>query len=164
MDTPPRDVTVKEFINQVFLNEYKRIVDGGFHYISFALMALGIEFLGACLDPYGFGETRLSRVRFTNAIQTLFPDQYHQYGQALYEDLRSGFAHQFRPGLRFVLTHREDTVREGTKHLGPFGNSTVLVAEVFYADFEKACREVITRIDNHKLTHAKLSARFLKIT
>jgi hypothetical protein len=157
-------MTVREFITEVFLNEYKRLVTAGFHYISFALVALGIEYLGACLDPYDFGEKHLSEARFTNAMQTLFAQEYHQHRRALYEDLRSGFAHQFRPGLRFSLTHREESKREHTQHLGPFDKTTVLVAEDFYADFEEACRKVINMLDKGTLTHPKFSKRFLKIT
>jgi hypothetical protein len=157
-------VTVREFINRVFLNEYKRLVSEGFHYISFALVALGIEFLGSCLDPHDFARTRLSKKRFTNAIQELFPQKYHPHSQALFEDLRSGFAHQFRPGLRFVLTHRQESKLENTQHLGHFGSATVLISEDFYADFEEACRKVVEMIDKGTLTHPKLSKHFLTTT
>ena len=157
-------MTVKEFINQVFLSEYRKLVDQGFHYISFALVALGIEFLGACLDPYDFAEKGLSEKRFIQAIRELFPQQYQEHRKALYEDLRCGFAHQFRPRLRFVLTHREESKRENTQHVGPFRNATVLVAEQFYLDFEEACKEVISRIDRSALAHPKLFKPFLTIT
>lgn len=156
-------MTVKEFINQVFLNEYQKLLDAGFHYISFALIALGIEFLGACLDSYDFAKKGRSRARFMLAMQ-LFPKKYHQYSHALYEELRSGFAHQFRPGLKFGLTHRKESEREHTHHLGRFGNWTVLVAEKFYADFEGACCKVIEMLDKGRLTHPKFSKQFLKIT
>ena len=114
-------MTVKEFINQVFVNEYGRIVDGGFHYISFALIGLGIEFLGACLDSKTFNRRGQSEARFTNAVKQLFPKKYHPFSKALYRDLRNGFAHQFRPGFGFVLTHRAEAAQEGTTHLGSFG-------------------------------------------
>jgi hypothetical protein len=157
-------VTVKEFINQVFLDEYNRIVNQGFHYISFALVGLGIEFLGGCLDPYDFGETRLSKARFTNALKMLFPQGYQQHSNALYEDLRSALAHQFRPGSRFWLTHSEESQRENTQHLGAFKGGTVLIAENFYQDFSDACKKVIEMIDKGTLTHPKSSGQFLKIT
>jgi hypothetical protein len=157
-------MTVKEFIKQVFVDEYNKIVILGFHYVSFALVGLGIEFLGACLDPYGFRETRLSRARFTNAIKTLFPQAYEEHSNALYEDLRSGFAHQFRPGSGFWLTHREESQRENTQHLGAFRERTVLIAEDLYRDFSDACRKVIEMIDNGSLTHPKLFEPFLKVT
>lgn len=162
-------MTVKEFIDQVFLNEYKKIVRRGFHYISFALVALGTEFLGACLDPYDFAERGLSEKRFIQAMRELFPQQYQQHCKALYDDLRCGFAHMLRPGRRFALTGRAESKREKTKHLcpfcrEPFPDATVLVAEQFYFDFEQACRKVISRIDSGRLAHPKLSKPFLRIT
>ena len=133
-------MTVKDFINRVFVVEYKGLIDSGFHYISFALMGLGIEFLGACLDAHEFGTRGQSTTRFKLAIRKLFPRKYHAYGSELCADLRNGFAHQFRPGFQFVLTHRAESAREGTAHLGPFGKQTVLVAEDLYRDFQDACR------------------------
>ncbi len=157
-------MTVKEFINQVFQNEYKKIVDKGFHYISFALIGLGIEFLGACLDSNDFDKLHVGRARFTKAIVDLFPQRYDPHAIALYEDIRCGFAHQFRPRSRFVLTHREESIRENTQHLGPYGKQTVLISENLYDDFQKACQKVVTMIDNKTLSHPKLSKPFLKIT
>jgi hypothetical protein len=157
-------MTVKEFINQVFLTEYKKLVHSGFHYISFALMGLGVEFLGACIDRHDFGKRGLSKQRFAQAIRSLFPQKYHAHASSLYDDLRSGFAHQFRPGLKFVLTHRVESVREGTTHLGSFNKQVVLISEDFYEDFERACGQVIAMIDNHSVTHRKLTRAFLKIT
>jgi hypothetical protein len=140
------------------------IVSQGFHYISFALVGLGIEFLGACLDPYEFGETRLSRSRFTNAIDTLFPQRYKNHSKALYESLRCGLAHQLRPAGRFWLTHRKESRKEKTKHLGAFKGGTILIAEDFYRDFSDACKKVIEMIDKGILVPSKSSGQFLKIT
>ncbi len=157
-------MTAKEFINQVLLNEYARIVGSGFHYVSFALVGPGIEFLGACLDPYEFGIERLSKARFTNAMIELFPSQYRQFSNKLYVSLRCGFVHQLRPSCPFVLTHQRESVREGTTHLGAFGDQTVLIAEELYSDFKGACEEIVLRIDNGTLTHRKLMDKFLEVT
>ena len=56
-------MTPKQFITQVFLSEYKQIAVQ-FQYISFALIGLGIEFLGACLDEHEFGQPPVFRPRF----------------------------------------------------------------------------------------------------
>lgn len=156
-------MTVREFINLVFLNEYQKLIEARFHYISFALMGLGIEFLGACLDNYPFDERGQSTARFKRAVRELFPSQYHALAADLCDDLRNGFAHQFRPGLRFVLTHREESSREKTSHLGPYAKQTVLIAEDLYEDFAEACRKVVNSIDEGKLNHPKVSGAFLKV-
>lgn len=108
-------MNVREFINQVFLNEYSQIVTG-FSYISFALIGLGIEFLGACLDSHEFGQKGQSGLRVRAAILDLFPAAYHVYADELSGDLRNGFAHQFRPGLSLELTHRAEASVQEWKH------------------------------------------------
>jgi Protein of unknown function (DUF2934) len=157
-------VTLKEFISVVFLHESKRLIDSRFHYISFAVIGLGIEFLGACLDAHPFDKKGQSGPRFKLAIETLFPSPYKLRRDDLCNYLRNGFAHQFRPGKPFVVTQREESIQEGTRHFGPYGSQTVLVAEDLYADFAEACREVIRRIDDGRLSHQKLSGAFLNVT
>jgi hypothetical protein len=157
-------LSVKDFITHVFLKEYKQLLHSGFHYISFALLALGVEFLGACLDQHDFAKRNLSSARFLDAIKQLFPPKYQPFREALCDDLRNGFAHQLRPGSRFALTHRAESQQEGTVHLEALNNKTVLVAEDFYQDFEAACRRLIKMLDTKALNHPKLFAPFLKIT
>src|ERR1051326_856679 len=134
-------MTPKDFINTVFLIEYQDIVMRH-AYISFALIAIGIEFLGACLDNDDFGKTGLSNKRFKVGIQ-LFPATYHPHANDLYSDLRSGFAHQFRPGMKFELTHLSEAPSKGWQHLQVTSdNRLCLVAEPFYEDFTEACKTV----------------------
>ena len=126
-------MNVKGFINQVFLNEYRRLIyDYGFHYISFSLIALGIELLGACLDEHDFGERGQSSLRFRRAIEELFPPEYQRFNSGDYDlctNLRNGFAHQFRPGSMVSLTHRDESIREGTQHLQIHDGKLILISE-----------------------------------
>lgn len=160
---------VKDFINVVFLDEYRRLIyDCGFHYISFSLMALGIEFLGACLDENDFDKTGLSGKRFRNAIEELFPPQYQHFNEKsspydLCNKLRNVFAHQFRPGPGLGLTHRDESIKDGTKHLQIHNDRLTLVSEDLYEDFESACKEIIKRIDNHSIGHPKVYDDYLSI-
>ena len=155
-------MTVTDFINQVFLNEYKQLVKH--HYVSFALIALGVEMLGACLDGYPFGEKNKSATRFKSAIGDLFPPSYCQHKDLLCDDLRNGFAHQFRPTSGLWLTNRAESAREGTKHLSLFKDRLILVAEDLYQDFEEACKKMTGMIAEGSLSHAKLSEPFLTVT
>ena len=95
----------KDFIQQVFLAELSQIAEKH-HFISFSLVGLGTEFLGACLDNYDFEERNLSDLRFRGAVKALYPHSYHPYADLLASHLRNGFAHQFRPGTRLELTKR----------------------------------------------------------
>jgi hypothetical protein len=156
-------MNTKEFINQVFIAEYSQIVSKH-AYISFALIGLGIEFLGACLDPYEFSETALSEARVKNAILSLLPTKYQAYQGEISKDLRNGFAHQFRPGMRLELSQRSEAHGRGWQHLEKTPDQKLcLVAEDLYDDFADACRAVIGKIDNGDLNHPKLAKTYLRV-
>jgi hypothetical protein len=130
----------KEFIQQVLIDELKPIIISS-PYISFALMAIGIEFLGKCLDTttVEWNTERRSRMNFTDAIKNLLAfRRYLGYEEGLFEDLRCGFAHSFVPGTRFTLSSKGQCY-----HMFDFGTRVNLRCEDFYEDFKAACLEVI---------------------
>jgi hypothetical protein len=154
-------VNAKQFIEQVLLAEFSQIA-ATYHYISFSLIGLGTEFLGACLDNYDFGEQRLSALRFRSAVHALYPAAYHQYADLLAKSLRNGFAHQFRPGPSLELSKRSEAPSRGWNHLRPTKEGRVcLIAEDLHEDFAKACRSVTHGIDTGKLSHPKLGTTYL---
>ncbi len=153
-------MTSKEIIKQTFLKEYKRLIDKEFYFISFSLIAVGIEFLGACLDENPFLEEGHSKKRFNKAIKHLFDKKYHQL--ELYENLRCGFAHVLLPGKGIdVIQQSEIDITKGKIHLGKYKNRLVLVSQEFYEDFAKACEEIIKRIDNKLLLDEKVYRELL---
>jgi hypothetical protein len=156
-------MTPRDFINQIFLAEYAQIVPQH-AYISFALIGIGTEFLGACLDSSPFSQTGLSRSRVRNAIQTLFPNKYHSFTDELTNDLRNGFAHQFRPGRKLEVSQRSEGREKRWQHLGRTSDGRLcLFIEEFYDDFAHACRVVITKIDVGDLCESKLRADYLRV-
>lgn len=154
-------MTVEEFITQVFLGDCKRLVDCGFHFFSFSTIGFGIEFLGACLDAHPFDKRDQSTVRFNTAMKKLFPPKYRGITQELRDDLRNGFARQFRPGRRLELTHREESIRLDRPHLARRKGKICLVAEELYSDFQQACKEAIEMRRSGLLTHAKFKKAYL---
>jgi hypothetical protein len=151
----------RDFIQQVFLVELSQIAEKH-HFISFSLVGLGTEFLGACLDNYDFEERNLSGLRFRGAVKALYPHLYHPYADLLASHLRNGFAHQFRPGTRLELTKREEAPSKGWIHLEPTADGRIcLVAEDLYRDFAEACNCVLRDIDASKLSHPKLRTTYL---
>lgn len=160
-------MTVKEFINKILINNYQEILSQGFHYISFSLIALGIEFLGACIDDADdFGKIGKSGPRFRNAIEDLFPKQYQKFNDKnndydICNNLRNGLAHQLRPKSKIGLTHKKESEKFGTNHLEINNDKLVLVAEEFYRDFRNACTEVIKRIDRNKIKNLQVYKQFL---
>ena len=151
----------RHFIEQVFLAELSLIVRNH-HFISFSLIGLGTEFLGACLDNYDFEERNLSGLRFRTAVRALYPAAYHGHADLLANHLRNGFAHQFRPGTRLELTKRSEAPSRGWNHLQLTAEGRIcLVAEDLYQDFAEACKSVVRDIDAGKLSHPKLRTTYL---
>ena len=76
------------------------IDDRHLHYLSFGVVAVGIEFLGACQDPNDFSKPGLSSRRFERGITDFMQQvdaRYVAYNQKtspfnLYKHLRCGMA------------------------------------------------------------------------
>jgi hypothetical protein len=159
---------ILDFIQKVLTDEFKEIQqEEGHHYILFKLICHGIEFLGACLDSDGFSAKGLSAPRFRRAIYDLFPTSYHQFNQGsekpfdLYENLQCSLWHVVLPGSRFKLIRRSEKAEFNANHLEIIEiqgiNRLVLVLEDLFDDYEKACKEIITRIRDGRLNGWKFA-------
>lgn len=146
----------KEIIKTVFIIELADIVEKH-PYIAFALIGIGIEFLGKCLDMehQDWAQQRLSKAHFNNAIEKL--DSLRFYEQFLNEDtfflystLRCGFAHSMIPqhrisnGKLYGLGVCSKTDSYGHM-LNVYPNKEILTLKIefLFADFVNACNEVI---------------------
>ena len=136
----------KQFIKKVLIDEIGEI-HKKYSYLSFAVMAIGIEFLGKSLNKYeDWNKTGKSEIDFKFAINNL--NSFQNYRRLLdepfklYDSLRNGFAHSFVPkkGLSLSSGNLE------TKHFVIKNNGTQinLRCEDFYNDFKGACEEVIS--------------------
>jgi hypothetical protein len=133
-------LTPKEFMRQVFITELEKLSNEN-HYISFAIMATGIEFLGKCLDNSAshWNVSRRSEQNFKLAIENLKSlEKYKPYKEVLYTDLRCGFAHSFVPKRNLTLSSKKEMPHMETSH-----GRLNLKCEDFYNDFKNACLEVI---------------------
>jgi len=166
------EVSVKSFIQTVLMRDIgKMVCDCKLHYLSFAAMAQAIEFLGACLEEEAWDKRKQSEKRFNNAIKKLFKSINKEYikhaspssDHYLYEGLRCGLIHMMRPQPKLFLTHRDESKREHTTHLGKTNGHLVLVAEDLYDDLRRACERVIQRIDSNKISNKKVNSCYLKI-
>ncbi len=137
----------RDFIETTFLDEYRKIIyTHKYYYIGFALVCIGIESVGKCLDPtvQDWQKRGHSKAHFINAIEQTMP-RYMPHSKLLYEELRSGFAHGLLPGPQVGLTHRDESIKYGTEHLSEHHGVVTVVIEDFYDDFEVACRHVLKR-------------------
>jgi hypothetical protein len=163
---------ILDFIQKVLIDEFKKIQqDEGHHYVSFGLISQGIEFLGACLDSNPFSQEGLSGPRFRNAISNLFPTPYHEFNQGkgrpfdLYDNLRCGFLHLILPKPQLELIGRSERTKFKANHLEVKNirgsDRLVLVSEDLFEDYEKACKEIITRINDGRLSGSKYTGEVL---
>jgi hypothetical protein len=164
-------MNVREFIQNVLITELRDIQrKESHHYLSFGLIAQGIEFLGACIDNNDFFIEGKSRERFEKAIRDLFPSGYHSFlsGKGkpydLYENLRCGLLHIILPKSDVELI-QEAEIKKFGDHLEikeiRKKKRLILVSQKLFKDFESACEEVKKRIDKKTIVHPKVYQDFL---
>ena len=172
IDSRSRKLDVSNAIEAVTINEFKSIIydHKGAAFSKFLLLAVGIEYLGACLDDFPFDEPKESENRFNKSLKKLFPKSYGEFAKKsakvyLFEEFRCPFVHQLRPGKKISLTHRLESKKEGTSHLHYIKNGgLVLVLEDLFDDFEKASKKLINDFKTGKVTNKKGEANFLVVT
>jgi hypothetical protein len=159
---------VKEFIKGPLLDEIEDMTMGKngvptHPYLGFQLIATAIEFLGACLDQYEWGERNMSEKRFKLAIKELFDKKYHQHNNGgkfdLYSNLRCSLVHSSRPGNNIGLYEK----KHGATHLFVDNKSLTLVFEDLLNDFKLACNRLVNLIDNRSINSAKVYCHVLSV-
>ena len=147
----PNGHSLESFVRTVLLGDLRRMTyDCGLHYLAFGVIAVGIEFLGACQDVDDFGKEGSSRRRFERGIDDFMAKvdpRYSTYNQQsspfyLYKHLRCGMAHIMRPQGAVAFTSRSGANADGYRHLDTIpGRAAILMtAEDFYDDFSAACK------------------------
>ena len=160
--------TLKDFINGTLIKEIAEIQGSGHHYLSFGLIAQGIEFLGASIDDTNddFFAPDRSEMRFRQAINDLFPAKYDPFNvkgepHYLYSDLRCGLLHVALPKPAIELIQETEILDYGD-HLEikeiRGTESLILVSQRLYDDFKSACEEVIKSIDDGSINNRNLLA------
>ena len=155
-------MNVVEFINCILKEEIRRIqqaYEWKHTYLSFGLIAGGIEFLGALCDRFDLNEGGHSEDRFNDAIVRFFDSQYRPYAVKsepfkLYSNLRCGMLHVVIPVDKLILGERANDSSK-YKHLNKYttmGNERLfLMAEDFYEDFRSACDKAVIMIQDKSI-------------
>jgi len=137
----------KEFIQDVLIDEIGQI-HRQHPYISFSLMAIGIEFLGKCLNKYGVWDKQIKGKElpdFNRAIielKSFYPYKKYLHSHKLRDSLRNGFLHSFVPKDKISLSSKDEM-----SHLVVHNGVLNLKCEDFYNHFRLACEEVIRKTD-----------------
>ncbi len=155
------NISAKEFIQKVFIDETGRLVDSGFHHFAFIIMAQGLETLGSFLDSKPLKAREQSKLRFSHAVNRLMPVKYGKLNNnhILYDQLRASLAHTFTSSRQIYLAAREDD-EYGNKHLQVVNEKLVLVAEDFYIDFKKACKRLFEGMNKGVIHERKINSEF----
>ncbi len=137
-------------IQEIILTDYSRVMLSPESPISkFILIAVGIEFLGACIDKQHMNSTARSEKRFNLAIQKLFPKKYHHFTKMdsvpnLYKDFRCPILHQFKSGNAVSLYSKTDIGFENFRHLeyNSVGSLNISCEDI-YQDLTQAALSLI---------------------
>lgn len=160
------NLSVEEFVRRVLLRDLRRMIyEAKLHYLGFGSIAVGIEFLGACVDDHPFHASSHSAERFKRGIDDFMSksdSRYKKYQDSLYKHLRCGIAHVMRPGGKVLFTSRDESVQDQTHHFQIINDQLLLVCEDFYDDFGTACQSLIDQLPN--LSSPKLEQPYLVVT
>ena len=132
----------KEFIQKVLIDEIGQITKAN-PYLSFTLIAIGIEFLGKCLltNCKNWHDINPSKA-FNKGVELLIQEDSRYEKLNLKSSLRDGFAHTLLP--KFGISLSEE--KHGEEHFSINSRGkTILVVEVFYHDFVRCCKTVLER-------------------
>lgn len=163
-------VTAPDFIENRLLPGIKAMIDQGFDYLAFPLIAQTIELIGAFYDSTPFDEDEKNR--FQNGIKHLFKNQVYKQNQTdLYENIRCFFAHQMRPGSGYLLTSLRNGVPKELHLKKAATGDRLLIVECFYEDLKLAVtrlmndiRKELDGIDKKKVTETFLVVKQTQIT
>ena len=149
-------MTIEWYIKNVLVKDLgKMVFTPGLQYLSFGVMASMIEFLGAFFDNEDFYKQRLSRDRFSKAIQSLTAfTEYRKFDNPqnlhdLYSNMRCGMAHIGKPNVGVAFTERGNP-KEWDKHLQVckvndpnHPQRLILVCEDLYFDITNGANELL---------------------
>jgi len=139
----------KEFIKKVLIDNIGDLVAQQYFWLAFTLIAIGIEFLGKCLDVNEENWDRgKSRPTFERAIEELSAfNSYRRYliKYEIWDSYRNGFAHSFVQKKPIGLSSGNE-IEHLTEYKDENGlDSLNFRCEDLYDDFEKACIEIINK-------------------
>jgi len=154
-------ISAKQFIQTVFIDDIERLINAELYHFAFVIMAQGLETLGSFLDTKPLKARNQSKLRFSHAINKLMPREYANLNNnhRLYDQLRASLAHTFTSGKYVFLTSRNNP-EFGKHHLKEINEKLILVAEIFYTDFKKACIRLLDGMDKGIIADKKINEKF----
>jgi hypothetical protein len=138
----------EKFIQTFLIDEVQGLIDKNFDYLAFAIIAQGIETLGAFFDNSPF-ENRTPSTRFKKGL-SLMDNKYQTHETLLWNNLRSGLTHQLIPKKGITLTSIKSNAPDKINlFVGDKTGLTYIVVNAFFKDFKDACEKVIQILNDH---------------
>ena len=150
MEETSKVITARDFISEYLIDQIGKIKDT-YPYFAFLLMAVGIEFLGKCLNEPkdDWKGTKSPEVYFNDGLRLL--DIYEDIKDLdLYHILRCGMVHSLLTDNSLKLSDKS-------------GGEPSISCKDFYESFRKACQKVLEgRTDGIEIIK-DLDAGFLNV-
>lgn len=125
------NVTVENFIEDYLIKQIGE-VKACHPYFAFALIAIGIEFLGKCQNSYtDWNYYKHSQPEKDFNLGLSIPPLNKYSNMGLFQNLRNGMAHSFLTKGKLLLSNTHNS------------ESNCLDLDEFYANFAEACRKVL---------------------
>jgi hypothetical protein len=164
------EITAPEFLEHHLIPGIKKMIEQGFDYLAFPLIAQTVELIGSFFDTNPLDQSGIEATkrvdRFKNGIKHLFSDSAYKNNQGkFYENLRCFFAHQMRPGGGFLLTSEKNGFTRSQHLKNSDSGDRILIIECFFSDLEKATKKLLNEIkkDQGKIDKNKVSQVFLVV-
>ena len=147
----------KEFISAVLAYQMRAVVECH-PYLSFVIIAVGIEFLGKCMLTKYQNWHNIDPSKAFDAGIKLLVEVDKRYGEiSLKENLRNGLVHSLLPKSGIDLSERKHNEKNFQKSKR---GETIIVVEDFYDDFVSACKIVL---DKEFPQNDKMNKNFLYV-
>ena len=126
---------VSDFIKKYFIEEVGFLVNEH-PFVAFAIMSIGVEFLGKCLNNNPWDDWKFKKTidSFDDAVKTYESLAKYISIPHLYHNLRCGLAH------RFMI---DGTIKLGSDKNDLTSIDMTIGCKEFYDDFKQACLDAI---------------------
>lgn len=144
------------WIREVMIGRARRLAGCGFTDITFMVIGQGIETMGAFLDKKPFRAKGQAAVRFSKALDELFPPRYSALNGRgfLFANLRSSLTHLSAGSPHLILARACDK----SGHLSVKDKKTTLVLENLLDDYVAAWEKIIDHLEGGTLRTKPLAA------
>ena len=148
MDIKENTKALEHFAN--IEKEINHLISCQSDFVSFLLISIGIELLGAFVDGKGFSVSGNSDIRFKCGLDFFKNTWYQKDKQWIFKNFRGALVHQFRPGEGILLTSVFKNNADIKNHLTEKDGNILFVLEKLFEDYKDAVESLKTKLSKQK--------------